>query len=339
MAEHQYNAAIKIISKIGPKDLDTAVEMSSAEGIAFVNRIKKLLDELTGLKLGRKLLQDVENAGKPVTIFCAKAGTGSAASPFPGSVENEMKRFILLRQIPEKAVEKLRKQGYAGKIPEARFYAAEFTGALRRSRANLQVLMVLLGLTADDIIDIMLGDKALTANQYVRFALFMYPHLSRGEGCSVCYRFEEAQANPALNDTPLIILAHELIHAWRMVRGERIFEGGWEEEAMTVGLPPFLNTEINENKLRCELSAPLRTSYTARCTTGHFQVVQTFGGDNVGKGLWPEQLAAWDRWKDKNKALVEQWEKDKKAGKFKFFKNAKEADKAKIAHLLYNTLD
>ena len=38
-----------------------------------------------------------------------------------------------------------------------------------------------------------------------------------------------------------VVLAHELIHAWRMMAGRRIVSGGWEEEAMTSGIGPFMN--------------------------------------------------------------------------------------------------
>ena len=36
------------------------------------------------------------------------------------------------------------------------------------------------------------------------------------------------------------------------VVGMVLFDYGWEEEAMTVGLPPFSNMDFTENKLRIE---------------------------------------------------------------------------------------
>ena len=41
----------------------------------------------------------------------------------------------------------------------------------------------------------------------------------------------------------------------------------------------------------------LRTKYTARCTTDHYQIVSQFEG---GKGVWPETLRAWEAWKKAN---------------------------------------
>jgi len=51
---------------------------------------------------------------------------------------------------------------------------------------------------------------------------------------------------------PLIALGHELIHSWRAVSGKVLYPYGWEEEAMTVGLPPFTYMEFTENKIRVE---------------------------------------------------------------------------------------
>jgi hypothetical protein len=51
---------------------------------------------------------------------------------------------------------------------------------------------------------------------------------------------------------PTVALGHELIHAWRAMTGMVLFDYGWEEEAMTVGLPPFSFMEYTENRLRIE---------------------------------------------------------------------------------------
>ena len=64
------------------------------------------------------------------------------------------------------------------------------------------------------------------------------------------------------------VLGHELIHAWRMMAGRRIVTQGWEEEAMTAGVGPFLNWKFTENSLRSELKLPLRAKYqTGQCSS------------------------------------------------------------------------
>jgi len=49
-----------------------------------------------------------------------------------------------------------------------------------------------------------------------------------------------------------VALGHELIHAWRVLAGRVLYRYGWEEEAMTVGLPPYSNMKYTENRLRIE---------------------------------------------------------------------------------------
>jgi hypothetical protein len=69
-----------------------------------------------------------------------------------------------------------------------------------------------------------------------------------------------------------IVLGHELIHSLHVVSGNRKmgpsgdFFTRWnamymQEEALTVGLGPYVNTRISENALRREWALPLRTYY------------------------------------------------------------------------------
>jgi hypothetical protein len=63
-----------------------------------------------------------------------------------------------------------------------------------------------------------------------------------------------------------IALAHELIHAWRLVRGCCVFRPSavseyYYEEAMTVGLPPYDKCRFTENHFRRTKGLPLRTFY------------------------------------------------------------------------------
>jgi hypothetical protein len=63
-----------------------------------------------------------------------------------------------------------------------------------------------------------------------------------------------------------IALAHELIHAWRLVCGTCVFRPSaigenYYEEAMTVGLPPYDGCRYSENRLRLLKGLPLRTFY------------------------------------------------------------------------------
>ena len=59
------------------------------------------------------------------------------------------------------------------------------------------------------------------------------------------------------------VLAHELIHAWRMMAGRKVVAGGWEEEAMTSGIGPFSNWRLTENRFRADLGLSTRMTYAA----------------------------------------------------------------------------
>lgn len=81
---------------------------------------------------------------------------------------------------------------------------------------------------------------------------------------------------------PWVALAHELIHAWRLVTGRCVFQpGGIEEyweEAMTVGLPPYDGCRFTENRLRHAKALPLRNFY-AESTLNRSKAAATKHGE------------------------------------------------------------
>jgi len=246
-------------------------------------------------------LGEIAASTRAVIIYCDDAsGAGSAALPYPGTAKNEVGRFVKIRQIPANAITAVQKQDPEFLPPSMANYGALVHKALERSKMNRDMVAALCGISRDDLDAIELGLKQLPPESYHRFALIMYDFLDPGSGCSVGLRMDFEQAGG--DDTELIILAHELVHVWRMVTGMRVFMGGWEEEAMTTGLPPFMNLRFTENKLRVEQGLPLRTHYTALCGTAHYQMVSQLDG---GKGIWPEHVGAWEKWKKENPKLAE----------------------------------
>lgn len=296
MYERNFGTNIRIFGKKSKRKYDDAQDMGNKEGKAFTDKVYVLLRDLAKRPVGRNLLEEIERTNKQVIIFCDdNSGLGSAALPYPGTASNEVKRFIKIRQIPDNALRQLQAENDQFVTPAMKNYAALIHRTLESAKANRKVAAVIMGISRSDLNDIERGRKALPKEAYHRFAMFFYDHLVAGEGCSVALRFAPDQASQ--NDPELIILGHELIHVWRMVTGMRIFEGGWEEEAMTTGIAPFGNLKYTENKLRVEFGHPLRSSYTARCTTAHYQTVSGF---EEGKGIWPEYVKAWSDWRDQN---------------------------------------
>ncbi len=73
---------------------------------------------------------------------------------------------------------------------------------------------------------------------------------------------------------PTVILGHELIHALHSARGEDLYyvkftrDGGKtenHEEARTIGIPPYENEAITDNKIGCDLGYRPRTEHETSC--------------------------------------------------------------------------
>jgi hypothetical protein len=219
-------------------------------------------------------------------------------------VENEIQRFIKIRQIPAAAVQAMLKRNPSAITPSQQQYAALIHSTIERSKVDRNILANIMGIDRAKLDNIELGLEGMPGEAYHRFAMFLYPHLEPGSGSTVGLRIDPAQTGP--DDPSEIILGHELVHVWRMVTGMRIFSGGWEEEAQTTGVSQFINMPFTENKLRLEHGYTLRTKYAARCSTAHHMVTETF------KGVWPEHLAAWEEWKKQNPKLADKPLKFKK---------------------------
>jgi hypothetical protein len=123
----------------------------------------------------------------------------------------------------------------------------------------------LVGITPSDLESMEKGKKPITPLVDARLRSYLYHFLVPGDGCSCYVNFNHRRDNLSpehkqylpmshtwAHRPPAIALGHELIHAWRVMSGMVLFVYGWEEEAMTVGLPPFSFMEFTENKLRIE---------------------------------------------------------------------------------------
>jgi hypothetical protein len=123
----------------------------------------------------------------------------------------------------------------------------------------------LVGVTLRDLAAMEAGKKPIPPVVRARILSYLYAFLTPGPGCPCYVVFNHKRDNLAdrhkrylpmshlwEHRPPTIALGHELIHAWRCVVGRVLFDYGWEEEAMTVGLPPFSYMEFTENRLRIE---------------------------------------------------------------------------------------
>jgi LysM repeat protein len=117
-------------------------------------------------------------------------------------------------------------------------------------------------------------------NGWKKGSYIMYDHLGlpvthgnkgTGRGCVTKLEYNPALALPSvswlMNMPTALLLAHELIHAYLYARGEadpKKVDNIRNHERQVVGLPPFENGEITENKLRGEWNPPQpkRSQYT-----------------------------------------------------------------------------
>ena len=117
-------------------------------------------------------------------------------------------------------------------------------------------------------------------NGWKKGSYIMYDHLGlpvthgnkgTGIGCGTKLEYNPAQALPSeswfKNMPTALLLAHELIHAYLYARGEADptqVDDIRNHERQVVGLPPFENGEITENKLRSQWKPPQpkRSQYT-----------------------------------------------------------------------------
>lgn len=100
---------------------------------------------------------------------------------------------------------------------------------------------------------------------------FGYGNKGTGLGCGTKLEYNPAQPlpnDPWFKNMPTaLLLAHELIHAYLYARGEADptkVDGVRNHELQVVGLPPFENGEITENKIRSQWKPPQpkRSQYT-----------------------------------------------------------------------------
>lgn len=163
-----------------------------------------------------------------------------------------------------------RRIGIGGHRPDTStrsIYSAELTRILDRANITFSRAQVakLAGRTPDELQQMEDGTLAIDNDTYYRLAFLLYEWLTPGAGTNTVIRYaaDIKHFDKTKGDISCIVLGHELIHAWRMMIGRRIVSAGWEEEAMTTGIPPFVNLPYTENKLRQQCGMPLRQHYNS----------------------------------------------------------------------------
>ncbi len=301
MVRRFYSTQIRIYGFEGEK-LSQGQALGMERGRQFVDFITRCLDKLQTLGKGRQLISEIDASGKTLTIFkCPNAAEGSsvgatkltATSPEEEGVyalvNSQIKPFRAVQlNVPDGATPDMvqtRKNFFAGSgQPLTGADAApELLRILMRAKRKYPkpgaFLSQIVGKTQPELMDMVSGKTAMDSDTYFKICLHFYEFLSPGVGVNTQIRMEwkeefqgsDGKYNPKKdhNDVPgFLVLGHELIHAWRMMLGKRIVDGGWEEEAMTTGVGAFAGWPMTENALRSELGLPARPYYAGCPTVG-----------------------------------------------------------------------
>lgn len=114
--------------------------------------------------------------------------------------------------------------------------------------------------------------RKTTATERGKAAYHLMHLLTAGPGSNALVKWdgereEAGQPDATWNERPAwVALAHELIHAWRIVTGRCVFHpedvmGSDYEEYMTVGIPPYDSLPYTENKFRAVAGVAQRNWY------------------------------------------------------------------------------
>ena len=298
-----YNPSILISTVKGP-DLGSSIPMSREDGQEFLQFIRSLLDGLKKLPTGRELLRQIAASGHRTTIYCASDDKDNVASKNPSTMQNDIAASIVPfrprhqnltltmkgnQDIQDDYRLQMQRMGEATSYQRT---APELVKVLQRCRPKfpdpLRRLPPLCGISVKDFGLMMAGEKPMDDKTYYTLCFVLYDYLTPGVGCDTQVRFmsparfmadfkgdiEAADTKWYRSETKtgklvaISVLGHELIHAWRMMAGRRLVTQGWEEEAMTAGVGPFLNWKFTENALRKEAKLPLRAKYqTGQCSS------------------------------------------------------------------------
>jgi hypothetical protein len=145
------------------------------------------------------------------------------------------------------------------------------------------------------------GEKSIKDDQYYLLCCYLYDYLVPGPGTDTQIRVmhpswtakifkddvkQEKSVFRTQEETAsrvqAVVMAHELLHAWRMMAGRRIVSGGWEEEAMTTGCGPFIGWKLTENTFRSALKLSQRKKYSCpTISSNSTQMLQ----DQTDRGL------------------------------------------------------
>lgn len=195
-------------------------------------------------------------------------------------------------------------QDLSGRSKLERFFKI---GKARPRFLKRDALARLCGTNERELKEMAAGTRAIPKLVDDKLRVYLYDFLQPGAGEDCWIKFNPMKEN--LSDEhkkylpqshhwahrpPGIALAHELVHAWRVVSGRVMFAYGWEEEAMTVGLPPFSNMKFTENRIRIDwVNLAVRPDYLhIGVKSAIIAAADKIGMDKGGNRAWQGKSGA-----------------------------------------------
>ncbi len=259
----QYSSGILI--KGARRKTHNILALNPAKATEFVNATRDWLNALKKTSVGAALLAAIDASGHEVEIYRTWDATGGnyqgGDDPGLAMVKPFETRYTdgttELQDVLDRS-----SQDTSGRSKLQKFFGI---GKPRPKFLKRDAVARLVGVTPSDLSLMEKGKKPIPPVVDARLKSYLYHFLTHGKGCPCHVVFNHLRDNlsPAhktylpmshnwQHRPPGIALGHELIHAWRVVTGMVLFHYGWEEEAMTVGLPPYSFMDFTENRLRIE---------------------------------------------------------------------------------------
>jgi|GEM_PF-7098061 len=245
----------------------------------FVEKVRAAIEQIEGTDIGARMMREIRDARRSVRVLrytdnsCKLTQVEQCdAACYREVLSDDAIHAALLAVACDKRLCDTPEVGHAFRK--------------LKSAANVERLR-----TSQDAVN--LPKFKLNELQRGKIGYWLMEHLVPGDGAGATVRWgpDITHVMPAGADNPptwserppWIALAHELIHAWRMVTGRLVFHPRTEmyhEEAMTVGLPPYDRCPFTENRFR-ERAHQARRSYYGITSQAKTEKA-------VGKYGWPD---------------------------------------------------
>ena len=294
-----YSAGITIAdhkSKSGRREPLTGDKLA-----AFHAATRAALDDIKKTSCGAQLIEAIDNS-KNVVIIYRTWTKADGNCEFGETVDISM--VVPLSKVhPDGTLElhRVLENACADVSGRSRARVLFNIGKAKHRFLSREAFGRLVGVSAKDLVAMESGEKAIPAPLDEKLRVYLYDFLTPGVGsdCGIRFNFKRDNLSPEhkkylpashtwMNRPVGVALAHELIHAWRCMVGRVLFNYGWEEEAMTVGLPPFTFMPFTENHVRVQWGGlAVRPDYqNIGIKTDLITNTEKLGIDKVGNRAW-----------------------------------------------------